>query len=101
MRLLVLGRKGMPSQCPCPQLQARGVEILAVAANRTVAAQYEEKGVPAIVLPFGSRWKLNLYVALLRGVRSFRPDVIHIFENRDVLPTIVAARSRRIPLVFY
>jgi glycosyltransferase involved in cell wall biosynthesis len=53
------------------------------------------------VLPFGSRLNPRVYKAFKEVVVSFRPDVIHIFENKDVLPVMMAARRRRIPLVFY
>ena len=71
-----------------------------MAATEAVAARYEADRVPAVALPFGSRLNLCVYVALHRVARSFRPDVIHIFENKDVLPTMVVVRGR-IPLVFY
>ena len=35
MRLLTLSRKGVHHQCPCPQLQARGVEILEPPASQS------------------------------------------------------------------
>jgi glycosyltransferase involved in cell wall biosynthesis len=77
------------------------VEVLGVAWTEAAAEHYRARNVPVQVLPFGSRLNPRVYRAFKRVVESFRPDVIHIFENKDVLPVMVAARHRRIPLVFY
>jgi glycosyltransferase involved in cell wall biosynthesis len=77
------------------------VEILGVARTEAAADHYRTSNVPVQVLPFGSRLNPRVYRAFNRVVKTFRPDVIHIFENKDVLPVMVAARSQRIPLVFY
>ena len=43
MRLLILPRTTVPRQCPCPELQARGMEILAVeAAAENAHKMYSE-----------------------------------------------------------
>jgi glycosyltransferase involved in cell wall biosynthesis len=77
------------------------VEILGVARTEAAADHYKSQNVPVQVLPFGSRLNPRVYGAFNRVIKSFRPDVIHIFENKDVLPVMVAASRRRIPLVFY
>src|SRR5215813_11341267 len=94
MRVMILGRRGMPTQCPCPELRARGVEILAIAASQSVADQYEAAVIRAVILPFGSRLKWGLYQGLAKAVQEFRPDILHIFENRDVPACLWATRGR-------